>query len=218
MKKIIFTSLVVLITFFIYFFNRSEETFYVSLGDQLSYGINNFNTVNNSYSSNIKEYYKKKLYKYVNYSNYDDYRVMDLTNDINYNKNITYEGKEYSLQNLLIKANLIILSIGMNDLIYKSKYDTNNYEYTDTLLNDIENLFILIRKYNKDEIYFLSFYNVINNQDLIEYANEKLKIICKKNKIKFVDISLLNKYIINGIYPTNEGYTYITNSILNFTK
>lgn len=218
MKKIIFTSLVVLITFFIYFFNRSEETFYVSLGDQLSYGINNFNTVNNSYSNNIKEYYKKNLYKYVNYSNYDDYRVMDLTNDINYNKNITYEGKEYSLQNLLIKANLITLSIGMNDLIYKSKYDTNNYEYTDTLLNDIENLFILIRKYNKDEIYFLSFYNVINNQDLIEYANEKLEIICKKNKIKFIDISLLNKYIINGIYPTNEGYTYITNSILNFTK
>ena len=218
MKKIIFTSLVVLITFFIYFFNRSEETFYVSLGDQLSYGINNFNTVNNSYSNNIKEYYKKNLYKYVNYSSYDDYRVMDLINDINYNKNITYEGKEYSLQNLLIKANLITLSIGMNDLIYKSKYDTNNYEYTDTLLNDIENLFILIRKYNKDEIYFLSFYNVINNQDLIEYANKRLEIICKKNKIKFVDISLLNKYIINGIYPTNEGYTYITNRILNFTK
>ena len=218
MKKIIFTSLVVLITFFIYFFNRSEETFYVSLGDQLSYGINNFNTVNNSYSNNIKEYYKKNLYKYVNYSSYDDYRVMDLINDINYNKNITYEGKEYNLQNLLIKANLITLSIGMNDLIYKSKYDTNNYEYTDALLNDIENLFILIRKYNKDEIYFLSFYNVINNQDLIEYANKRLEIICKKNKIKFVDISLLNKYIINGIYPTNEGYTYITNRILNFTK
>ena len=218
MKKIIFTSLVVLITFFIYFFNRSEETFYVSLGDQLSYGINNFNTVNNSYSNNIKEYYKKTLYKYVNYSSYDDYRVMDLINDINYNKNITYEGKEYNLQNLLIKANLITLSIGMNDLIYKSKYNTNNYEYTDTLLKDIENLFILIRKYNKDEIYFLSFYNVINNQDLIEYANKRLEIICKKNKIKFVDISLLNKYIISGIYPTNEGYTYITNSILQNNK
>lgn len=218
MKKIIFTSLVVLITFFIYFFNRSEETFYVSLGDQLSYGINNFNTVNNSYSNNIKEYYKKNLYKYINYSNYDDYRVMDLINDINYNKNITYEGKEYNLQNLLIKANLITLSIGMNDLIYKSKYDTNNYEYADTLLKDIENLFILIRKYNKDEIYFLSFYNVINNKDLIEYANEKLEIICKENKIKFVDISLLNKYIINGIYPTNEGYTYITNRILQNKK
>lgn len=218
MKKIIFTTLVILITFLIYFFNRSEKIYYVSLGDHISYGINNFNTVNNSYSNNIKEYYKKNLYKYVNYSSYDDYRVMDLMNDINYNKKITYEDKEYNLQNLLIKANLITLSIGMNDLIYKSKYDINLYEYTDDLLNDIENLLVLIRKYNKDEIYFLSFYNVIDNQALIEYANKRLEFICKKNKIKFVNISLLNNYIIKGIYPTNEGYTYITNSILEFTK
>ena len=86
MKKTIFTILVVLITFFIYFFNRSEKIYYVSLGDYLSYGINNLNNVNNSYSNNIKEYYKENLKNYVNYSTYDDYRVMDLINDINYNK------------------------------------------------------------------------------------------------------------------------------------
>ena len=218
MKKIIFTILVILITFFIYFFNINEKIYYVSLGDYLSYGINNFNTVNNSYSNNIKEHYKKNLQNYVNYSTYDDYRVMDLINDINYNKVVEYDKKEYKIQNLLIKANLITLSIGMNDLIYKSKYNTNNYEYTDTLLKDIENLFILIRKYNKDEIYFLSFYNVINNQDLIEYANKRLEIICNKNKINFVNIEELNNYIIDGIYPTNDGYEYITNQILQFTK
>ena len=218
MKKIIFTFLVVLITFLIYFFNRSEKTYYLSLGDYLSYGINNFNTVNNSYSNNIKEYYKENLSNYVNYSTFEDYRVMDLINDINYNKSIIYENKEYKLQNLLIKANIITLSIGMNDLIYKSKVTTDLYEYTDELLSDIENLFILIRKYNKDEIYFLSFYNSINNKKIIEYANKKLESICNKNKIKFVDISLLNNYIINGIYPNNDGYTYITNEILNFTK
>lgn len=218
MKKIIFTFLVVLITFLIYFFNRSEKTYYLSLGDYLSYGINNFNTVNNSYSNNIKEYYKENLSNYVNYSTFEDYRVMDLINDINYNKSIIYENKEYKLQNLLIKANIITLSIGMNDLIYKSKVTTDLYEYTDELLSDIENLFILIRKYNKDEIYFLSFYNSINNDKLIMYANKKLESICNKNKIKFVDISLLNNYIIKGIYPNNDGYTYITNEILNFTK
>jgi len=125
MKKIIFTILVVLITFLIYFFNRSEKTYYLSLGDYLSYGINNFNTVNNSYSNNIKERYKENLDNYVNYSTYDDYRVMDLINDINYNKNVIYEDKEYKIQNLLIKANLITLSIGMNDLIYKSKFENN---------------------------------------------------------------------------------------------
>ena len=218
MKKIIFTILVVLITFFIYFFNRSEKTYYLSLGDYLSYGINNFNNVNNSYSNNIKEHYKEILSNYVNYSYYDDYRVMDLINDINYNKSVIYENKKYKLQNLLVKANLITLSIGMNDLIYKSKLDVDLYNYTDELLNDIENLLILIRKYNKDEIYFLSFYNIIDNEKLIVYANEKLEGICNKNKIKYVDISLLNNYIINGIYPSNDGYTYITNQILNFTK
>lgn len=218
MKKIIFTILVVLITFFIYFFNKSEKTYYVSLGDYLSYGINNLNNVNNSYSNNLKEYYKKNLDNYVNYSTYDDYRVMDLINDINYNKIVKYNSKEYKLQNLLIKANVITLSIGMNDLIYKSEFEYNLYEYTDELINDIENLLILIRKYNKDEIYFLSFYNIIGNESLIDYANKRLEIICNKNKIKFIDISLLDNYIIKGIYPTNEGYTYITNQILNFTK
>ena len=218
MKKIIFTILVVLITFLIYFFNRSEKIYYVSLGDYLSYGINNFKNVNNSYSNNIKEYHKQNLDKYVNYSSYDDYRVMDLINDINYNKTVIYEDKEYKLQNLLIKANLITISIGMNDLIYKSNYDTDLYEYTDDLLKDIESLLILIRKYNKDEIYFLSFYNVIGNENLIEYANKRLEIICNKNKIKLVDISLLSNYIIDKLYPTNDGYMYITNKILYFTK
>lgn len=218
MKKIIFTILVFLITFLIYFFNRSEKTYYLSLGDHLSYGINNFNTVNNSYSDNIKEHYKENLENYVNYSTYDDYRVMDLINDINYNKVVEYDKKEYKIQNLLIKANLITLSIGMNDLIYKSKFKTNLYEYTDNLINDIENLLKLIRKYNKDEIYLLGFYNVIGNDSLIEYANSRLEIICKKNKIKFVNIEGLNNYTIDGIYPTNDGYQYITNKIFDFTK
>lgn len=218
MKKIIFTILVFLITFLIYFFYRNEKTYYLSLGDYLSYGINNFNKVNNNYSDNIKQYYKENLDNYVNYSTYDDYRVMDLINDINYNKVVEYNKKEYKLQNLLIKANLITLSIGMNDLIYKSKFETNLYEYTDELINDIEKLLVLIRKYNKDDIYLLSFYNVIGNDSLIEYANKRLESICKKNKIKFVNIEELKKYIIYGIYPTNDGYEYITNQILQFTK
>lgn len=218
MKKIIISILVFLSIFLIYYFNASEKIYYLSLGDYLSYGINNFNNVNNNYSNNIKNHYKENLSNYVNYSYYDDYRVMDLINDINYNQLVIYKDKEYKLQNLLIKANLITLSIGMNDLIYKSNFDIDLYEYTDQLLIDIENLLVLIRKYNKDQIYFLSFYDVIGNEELIQYANKRLESICNKNKINFVDISLLNNYIINGMYPTNDGYTYITNQILQNTK
>ena len=215
MKKIILTILVFLIIFLIYYFNISEETYYLSLGDYLSYGINNLDKVNNNYSENIKTYYQKNLKNYVNYSSIDDYRVMDLMNDINDNKEIIYDDKEYNLQNLLVKANLITISIGMNDLIYKKNID---YNYVDQLLSDIEELLLLIRKYNKDKIYFLGFYDVINNKKLIEYANKKIENICIKNKINYVDISMLNQYIIKNIYPTNNGYAYITEKILSFTK
>jgi len=215
MKKTIFTVIIFLVTFLIYYFNINKEIYYVSLGDFLSYGINNKDIVDNSYSNNIMKHNKNNLNNYVNYSSIDDYRVMDLINDINYNKTITYNNKEYKIQNLLIKANLITLSIGMNDLIYKKNLD---YDYVDNLLNDIENLLELIRKYNKDEIYFLSFYNIIGDEELIKYSNKKLFSICEKNKIKFVDISQLNKYVTKSIYPTNDGYTYITDKIINFTK
>ena len=215
MKRILFYLIVFLIVFLIYYFNCDKKIYYLSIGDYLSYGINNFKNQNNGYSEAIKEKYKSNLKNYVNYSTLDDYRVMDLMNDINYNKTIIYKGREYKIQNLLVKSNLITISIGMNDLIYKSNL---SYDYVDELLNDMNNLLELIRKYNKDKIYFLSFYNVINNENLIEYSNERLKKICEKNNIIYVDISDLDNYIIKGTYPTNDGYLYIKNKIINFTK
>lgn len=209
MKKIIFTVLTFFVIFIIYYFNISENIYYLSIGDYLSYGINNFNNVNNGYNENIKAYYKDRISNYVNYSNKEDYRVMDLINDIKYNKTIIYQNKEYKFQNMLIKANLITISIGMNDI---KPLKNISYEYIDQLLIDIESLFKLIRKYNKDKIYYLGFYNVINNQEIIEYTNNRIKRICIKNKIKYVDISDLNNYIFNK-YPTEDGYKYITNQI-----
>lgn len=215
MKKIVFTLLVFIVIFLIYYFNITETIYYASIGDQLSNGINNLNKVENNYSNNIKNYYKDNLSNYVNYSNIDDYRVMDLINDINYNKTILYNNKEYKLQNILIKANYITLSIGMNDILNKNNI---SYEFIDELLIDIENLFTLIRKYNKDKIDYLSFYNIINNKQLIDYTNNRLEKLCNKYNINYIDISNLNDYILEGIYPNNSGYTYITNQILNFTN
>lgn len=209
MKKIIFAVLTFFVIFIIYYFNISENIYYLSIGDYLSYGINNFNNVNNGYNENIKAYYKDRISNYVNYSNKEDYRVMDLINDIKYNKTIIYQNKEYKFQNMLIKANLITISIGMNDI---KSLKNISYEYIDQLLIDIESLFKLIRKYNKDKIYYLGFYNVINNREIIEYTNNRIKRICIKNKIKYVDISDLNNYIFNN-YPTEDGYKYITNQI-----
>lgn len=218
MKKILFALVIFVIVFLIYSFNINKKVYYLSLGDYLSYGINNNKIVNNTYSNNLREYYKDNLENYVNYSVLDDYRVMDLYNDITSNKKIKFKNKEYNIQNLLIKANLITISIGMNDLLYKIEYSNNMYDYTDELLNDIEKLLVLIRKYNKDKIYVLGFYNIIDDLELINYANLKLNKICNQYKVVYVDISNLDKYILKDRYPTNDGYTYISNQILNFTK
>ena len=215
MKKIIFTILIFIIVFFIYYLNINEKIYYVSIGDHISYGINNLEKVENNYGDNIKKYYGDNLLKYINYSNNEDYRVMDLINDINYNKEYIYKKNKYKIQNTLIKANHIIISVGINDIISKNKI---SYGYIDELLNSIEELFILLRKYNKDRIDYLSFYNIINNKELIDYTNNKLKKLCNKYKINYIDISRLDKYIIKNNYPNNSGYTYITNKILNFTK
>ena len=207
MKKIIFTFLIFLTIFLIYYFNTNKNIHYTSLGDFVSYG-------NNSYSNKINDYYKNKIDKYINISNDEDYRVTNLINDINDNKEITVNKEKMKLQNILIKSNYITLSIGMNDILNKKNI---TYDYIDQLLNDIEKLFILIRKYNKDRIDYLGFYDAINNNELIEYTNKRLEKICKKNNINYIDISELNNYIIDTNI-TKEGITYITNQILNFTK
>lgn len=207
MKKIIFTLLVFVLIFLIYYFNINKNIHYVSIGDFLSYG-------KNSYSNNINNYYKNKIDKYINVSKIDDYRVTSLINDINYNKEIIVNKEKIKIQNILIKANYITLSIGMNDILNKKKI---SYDYIDQLLNDIEKLFMLIRKYNKDRIDYLSFYNGINNNELIEYTNKRLEKLCEKNNINYIDISELNNYIIDTSI-TEEGTSYITNQILNFTK
>ena len=137
-----------------------------------------------------------------------DYRIMDLMNDIKYNKEFIYNNKKYTFNNLLVKANYITISIGMDDIIYKNEID---YKYIDELLIDIEKLLKLVRKYNKDKIFFLSLYKTSNLNKVIKYTNKKIKKICDDNKIKYIDISMLTE--IN-----NKSNLYISNKILNFTN
>ena len=194
MKKILFLMIIIVITFLIYYLNVSNKIYYFSIDN---YG----------YSKNIRESLKTKLQNSVIYSK-EDYRIMDLINDINNNKEIIYKDKKYTMDNLVIKANYITISIGMDDLIYKKEI---RYKYIDNLLYDIENLLKLIRKYNKDKIYFLSLYRINTISEVIEYANNKIKKICDNNRIHYIDISSLTK--IN-----KKNNIYISQKIINFTN
>lgn len=164
MKKIFFLIMLFIIVFLIYYYNMDKSIKYLYIGNT------------SKYNEMIKKHYKpKKLYEYIRN---DDYRIMDLINDIK--DNIDIDNK--TLQNLLVKSNLIVINIGIYDIEYKTNLD---YKYSDELIDDIENLLLLIRKYNKDKIYLIGFYN---KNKYYDYINRRIKHLCKINNIIYIDI------------------------------
>lgn len=75
------------------------------------------------------------------------------------------------------------LSIGSNDvvskLLLKNNYTKEElYNYLDEYLKDIENLFKLMRQYCKEDIVFIGYYNIFNDDtynEYFEYLNKKVK-------------------------------------------
>lgn len=185
MKKILFIFLIVLLVFLIYNFNKDKKIYYFNIMDK-----------KNSYPSLIKKEILK-LEKYVNYQK-KDLRVTDLIRDIN--DNIEINGK--NIQNILIKADIITLSIGNNEIEYKIKTSkiTDLYNYVDEVISDIEELLKLIRIYSKEKIYLIGIN--INNEyykELIDYLNIRLADICNSYKVEFIknDVNIVKKVLKN---------------------
>lgn len=139
------------------------------------------------------------------------------------------------MKNALVKADIITLSIGTNDLFYKLRFTNNSpnaddlYTYVDEVLVDIEKLFKAIRKTTKEEVYMLGFYNpfmncsedVSNNlMPIIEYANSKLENIAAKYRINIINVQdsfRENKDVLASyceIHPTDTGYKVIAKEII----
>lgn len=198
-KIIIFLILMFLMLFLIYVFNQDKEIYYVNIDT----------TKNNNYQKTIKKYYQgqKKLEKYINEFSKQDYRTTDLIRDIKDNKKINNQ----TIQNALIKSDLLILNVGINDINYKIG-NTNKeelYQFTDQVLLDIEELFKLIRIYSKEKVYFIGFKNTngISYNEYYLYTNKRLKSICNQYKITFIDINkeknsdqIIVNTILNNIY------------------
>ncbi len=198
-KIIIFLILMFLMLFLIYVFNQDKEIYYVNIDT----------TKNNNYQKTIKKYYQdqKKLEKYINEFSKQDYRTTDLIRDIKDNKKVNNQ----TIQNALIKSDLLILNVGINDINYKIG-NTNKeelYQFTDQVLLDIEDLFKLIRIYSKEKVYFIGFKNTngISYNEYYLYTNKRLKSICNQYKITFIDINkeknsdqIIVNTILNNIY------------------
>lgn len=195
-KTIIFLIMMSFFIFLIYLTNKDNEIFYVNIDS----------TNKNNYNEIIKQKYEKnkKLEKYINDFSKEDYRTTDLIRDIKDNKKIN----KITIQNALIKSDILTLNIGINDINYKigNTKKEELYNYTDQVLDDIEELFKLIRFYSKEKIYFIGFKNEngISYNEYFEYTNKRLKSICDEYKIIFIDIdkkenlnNIVSNYVLN---------------------
>ena len=125
-----------------------------------------------------------------------------------YYVNITDSNNKYNLaiKNNLKKINKLEMYIDYVDLDYRITdlvNDINNkdieglYNYMDEYLNDLEKLFKLIRKYDKEKIVYINSvdYNSSYISEVIKYLNLKIKDLCSDYDIKYIEIN--NKNNIN---------------------
>lgn len=233
MKKILAFIIVALSVLLIYLGFKDDKVYYLSLGDGISLGVTPYGGVDYGYSDYVKDYLKSnnELECFINEFSSENFRTTDLISLITENVETEIDGKKKTIQNALIKADLISISIGNNELLSNLKLNTDLglsdiSSRFDKYIVDLDALFDLIRMYSKETIVFTGFYDPTNNSNLktvFNNLNNRIKELCNQYDIIFIDtykIFAEEDYITNknSIYPTKDGYKAISNLIIDNIK
>lgn len=236
LKVLLVGSIVVLTVFLIYLTTIDKKIYFLALGDSLANGMTSYGQTDDSYNDYVKIYLENKnlLERYVDGFIANDYRTTDLIKDIEENKKIIYNNKEQTIKNALIKADIVTLSIGSNDLLYKLSINdlssNEMYNYIDQIIDDMEDLFELLREYCKEDIIVLGLYKSIafsKNEEIkkyYQYMNDNLILLADNYKIKFLKLDQIiennNEYMTDSkkIFLSRNGYEQISNEIIKIIE
>lgn len=230
-KKIIIILLCILPIIIIYKSTYVNKNDYLALGDGLSLGWTHYGTIGYGYTDYIRDYLDKKdkLKTYNKSFSEKNITVVELISKIESNEKTINNSKEVHIQKSIHDSEIITLSIGNNEISNIIKFTKNSkesYVQMNKIINKINYLLELLRNYNQEQIFIIGFYSYGKEGDnkLVEYMNNNIKIIAKKNKIDFVDInSVLNnkiEYLPNSLenYPSNSGYKAISKEVIKKLK
>lgn len=229
--KLIILIAMSLSVYFIYNKKEGEKINYVSIGDGFSLGLNSYQEPSYGYNDYLKDYLKNNnLLNSYNKFSYEEMMTTDLKKDILIN---IHQNSGKSIKEVLREADLLTISVGINDFIYKinTNYIYNSKKMDKVLTKIVDNLnssMKEIRKYYKKDIYIVGYYNFYPQNSVertkLNQLNRKIKSYCKKHNIIFVDNSNLNNNLTNylenpnSIYPNINGYKEIFNNIINTSK
>lgn len=201
MKKIIpilFLFLSIFACYVIYKLTEKEELTYTAIGDNIA--DNNYKQINSKiiYNSTFTD---------------PDYRLTDLLNIIKYNQEKEVSNTKVSIHQVLKKTDILIISLGMNDIYSKLQDDPNNiYTYINNMLTTYEEILQEINRYDYDQVFILGYYNVTSSyQDIYTYLNYKLEKLANTYHYTYLDLehSLRNKPELlaenTKFYLNNQG-------------
>lgn len=217
--KLLFLIFIIISVFFIYKKTKDSKYTILSLGDNLSLGIDSYGIKGPSYIDFYKNYILKKKEKVIKNDQYSkkDLTINALLQDLKENNNLKKD---------LSSANILILTVGYNDLIYKINLNENiNPEILKKEVQEIQkdylNLLKEIRKYYKNKIVVIGYF-ASNKTDY--YINTGIKELNKTlqsaKNITYIDTYDLlkpkRKYFSNknSYYPNLQGYLRISKKII----
>lgn len=224
MKKVFLILILFLSCYFIYNATIDKKIYYLSVGDYLSKGSNEYGVVSYGYSDFVKDYLLNNnlLEGYNKIFTNNDYQVADIVKVLQYNE----QKEEESLNRLIKKADIITISLGMNDLYNKlEKNNQNVYTYIDNMIINYDKILKYINNFRHKDVFILGYYNYsTKNNDIFDYANYKLKELCKRYNYIYIDLSDIfsnnPNYFSNNqkLIPNIDGYEKISQIIVEKIK
>lgn len=216
------TLIIILGIFFtsiIYFHTDRDKVNVLALGDGISTGMTVYHVEGYDYNEYLTEYLNEEnnLENYYKYFNEVDETTTSLISKIN--NNIESIDKKIKLKQAIKEADIITVSLGMDELNNYAKKNTLGSTKITGFLNKYEEIMQMLRKLNTKKIYLISLYdsNLINKTKITK-INEELKKLAEIYSISYIDITDItthNEFFIqkNNYYLNYKGQEYIYNKI-----
>lgn len=230
-KLLIILILIIFSIFTIYSLFRSNKINYIALGDSVAEGRNPYGEIGYGYTDFLKDYLSKKktLNSYTKKYTKSGYVSQDIINLINTNSNLKKDLRESDLVTISIGANDFLHSINLKEISI-----TNIKELKSKItmvLPNIENCIKTVRKYAKEDLIIVGYYNPIpflfntNIDDLDElfaYIDDEYNKIAQECDAVYISLYQLfknnSRFLPNptDIHPNVEGYKAIAEEIIKF--
>ena len=229
MHKLIKLAVLILSVPIIFLIYKTTNKNYINitiLGDGLSQGINSYETIDYGYGEYLRDYYQGKqlLKNYSKEFTKEDMSIEMLNSYILINKKMNSYNEKDNIKHILTESSVIIMSIGLNDLLYKITLSNQKISTINTIVDEVydnlKNLLNEINKYN-DKLCIVGYYESNKYNYKINYAITKYNELIKNTKnITFIDTNSYlkdSKYLENpySYYPNTQGYQQIYSKILS---